>query len=117
MNTLRGHFRPEFLNRVDEITLFKPLALTEIKAIVSKLIKELQERLEDQHIQLSINEEAKEYIAENGFDPVYGARPLKRFIQRNVETLLAKKIIAGQIKDYSQVTILIENDDIALEIK
>ncbi|MGN7398436.1 ATP-dependent chaperone ClpB [Cytobacillus praedii] len=117
MNTLRGHFRPEFLNRVDEITLFKPLALTEIKAIVSKLIKELQERLEDQHIQLSINEEAKEYIAENGFDPIYGARPLKRFIQRNVETLLAKKIIAGQIKDYSQVTILIENDDIALEIK
>ncbi|KOP81721.1 ATP-dependent chaperone ClpB [Cytobacillus solani] len=117
MSTLRGHFRPEFLNRVDEITLFKPLALTEIKAIVTKLIKELQERLSDQHIQLSINEEAKEYIAENGFDPVYGARPLKRFIQRNVETLLAKKIIAGQIKEHSQVTISIENEDISLEIK
>jgi ATP-dependent Clp protease ATP-binding subunit ClpB len=117
MNTLRGHFRPEFLNRVDEITLFKPLALTEIKAIVSKLIKVLQKRLSDQHIQLSINEEAKEYIAENGFDPVYGARPLKRFIQRNVETLLAKKIIAGQIKEHSQVTISIENDNISLNIK
>ncbi|WP_313800644.1 ATP-dependent chaperone ClpB [Cytobacillus sp.] len=116
MSTLRGHFRPEFLNRVDEITLFKPLALTEIKAIVSKLIKELQERLSDQHIQLSINEEAKEYIAENGFDPVYGARPLKRFIQRNVETLLAKKIIAGEILDHSQVTILIENDEISLKL-
>ncbi|WP_102271835.1 ATP-dependent chaperone ClpB [Cytobacillus massiliigabonensis] len=117
MSTLRGHFRPEFLNRVDEITLFKPLALAEIKAIVSKLIKELQERLSDQHIQLSINESAKEYIAENGFDPVYGARPLKRFIQRNVETLLAKKIIAGQIKEHSQVTISNENKDITLEIK
>lgn len=117
LSALRGHFRPEFLNRVDEITLFKPLALTEIKAIVSKLIKELQERLSDQHIQLSINEEAKEYIAENGFDPVYGARPLKRFIQRNVETLLAKKIIAGEIQAHSQVTISIEKDDISLKIK
>ncbi|MEH7524265.1 ATP-dependent chaperone ClpB [Bacillus sp. JJ1503] len=117
MSTLRGHFRPEFLNRVDEITLFKPLALTEIKEIVSKLIKQLQERLSDQHIRLNISETAKEYIAENGFDPVYGARPLKRFIQRNVETILARRIISGDIKDYSEVSITIENDELTVKIQ
>ncbi|MEH7343605.1 ATP-dependent chaperone ClpB [Bacillus sp. JJ1532] len=117
MSTLRGHFRPEFLNRVDEITLFKPLALTEIKEIVSKLIKQLQERLSDQHIRLNISETAKEYIAENGFDPVYGARPLKRFIQRNVETILARRIISGEIKDYSEVSITIENDELTVKIQ
>lgn len=117
MSTLRGHFRPEFLNRVDEIILFKPLALTEIKEIVSKLIKQLQERLSDQHIGLNISETAKKYIAENGFDPVYGARPLKRFIQRNVETILARKIIGGEIKDYSEVSITIENDELTLKIQ
>ncbi|MFE8696355.1 ATP-dependent chaperone ClpB [Cytobacillus sp. FJAT-53684] len=117
MKTLQGHFRPEFLNRVDEIILFKPLALTEIQAIVSKLIKELQERLADQHIQLSINDEAKEYIAENGFDPVYGARPLKRFIQRNVETLLAREIISGKIKDHSTVVISIDENGVNLQIE
>ncbi|MBY0121040.1 ATP-dependent chaperone ClpB [Bacillus sp. S/N-304-OC-R1] len=117
MGHLRGHFRPEFLNRVDEIILFKPLDLKEIKEIVSKLIKQLQERVSDQHIKLNITEEAKEYIAENGFDPVYGARPLKRFIQRNVETILARKIIADDIKDYSEVSISVENDEIKLNIQ
>ncbi|WNS76850.1 ATP-dependent chaperone ClpB [Bacillus sp. DTU_2020_1000418_1_SI_GHA_SEK_038] len=117
MNTLRGHFRPEFLNRVDEIILFKPLALTEIKEIVSKLIKQLQERLSDQHVRLDISETAKEYIAENGFDPVYGARPLKRFIQRNVETILARRIIGGEIKDYSEVSITVKNDELTLKIQ
>lgn len=117
MGQLRSHFRPEFLNRVDEIILFKPLALSEIKEIVSKLITELQKRLSDQHIKLSINDHANEYIAENGFDPVYGARPLKRFIQRNVETALAKKIIAGQIKDHSEVAITADGGKIELNIK
>lgn len=116
MNQLRGHFRPEFLNRVDEIILFKPLALKEIKLIVEKLIKTLQERLADQQIQLSISDQAKEYLAEHGFDPVYGARPLKRFIQRSVETKLAKEIIAGSIKERSSVAITAENDEIQLRI-
>lgn len=98
MAQLRGHFRPEFLNRVDEIILFKPLALKEIKMIVGKLVRTLQERLADQQIQLSITDEAKEFLAEQGFDPVYGARPLKRFIQRSVETKLAREIIAGDRK-------------------
>ncbi|WP_436375338.1 ATP-dependent chaperone ClpB [Cytobacillus sp. BC1816] len=117
LGQLRSHFRPEFLNRVDEIILFKPLALNEIKSIVLKLITQLQARLSDQHIKLSINDNAKEYIAENGFDPVYGARPLKRFIQRNVETALARKIIAGEIKDYSEVVISADNGKMELLIK
>jgi len=102
---------------VDEIILFKPLTLNEIKGIVLKLITHLQARLSDQHIKLSINEDAREYIAENGFDPVYGARPLKRFIQRNVETGLARKIIAGEIKDHSEVIISADNGKIELLVK
>lgn len=117
MAQLRGHFRPEFLNRVDEIILFKPLALKEIKMIVGKLVRTLQERLADQQIQLSITDEAKEFLAEQGFDPVYGARPLKRFIQRSVETKLAREIIAGRIKEKSQVEIGVENGEISLSVK
>lgn len=117
MGQLRGHFRPEFLNRVDEIILFKPLTLQNIKDIVGKLMKELQLRLSDQQIRLRINDEAKEYIAENGFDPVYGARPLKRFIQRNLETKLARAIISGEIRENKEVTIIVENNDIGFEIK
>jgi ATP-dependent Clp protease ATP-binding subunit ClpB len=116
MTSLRSHFRPEFLNRVDEIILFKPLALKEIKLIVEKLIRTLQERLADQQIQLSISDEAKEYLAANGFDPVYGARPLKRFIQRSVETILAREIIAGKIKERTNVVITVENDEINLQM-
>lgn len=116
MNQLRSHFRPEFLNRVDEIILFKPLSLKEIKLIVEKLIITLQERLADQQVHLTISDEAKEYLAANGFDPVYGARPLKRFIQRSVETKLAKEIIAGRIKEKSFVEITVENDEIQLQV-
>ncbi|WP_449621998.1 ATP-dependent chaperone ClpB [Robertmurraya sp. Marseille-Q9965] len=115
MSQLRGHFRPEFLNRVDEVIMFKPLTLNNIKEIVMKLIGQLQERLSDQQIDLSITEEAKEYIAANGFDPVYGARPLKRFIQRNVETLLAREIIAGKIGENSSVQIILEGDTIKIK--
>ncbi|MDF1507427.1 ATP-dependent chaperone ClpB [Robertmurraya sp. DFI.2.37] len=114
MTQLRGHFRPEFLNRVDETILFKPLSLQDIKMIVVKLIAELQRRLEAQQIQLSITEGAKEYIAANGFDPVYGARPLKRFMQRNVETMLAREIIAGHIGENSAVQIILQDDTIKL---
>ncbi|RSD29383.1 ATP-dependent chaperone ClpB [Mesobacillus subterraneus] len=114
MSQLRSHFRPEFLNRVDEIILFKPLALKEIKLIVEKLVSALKERLAGQQIQLSITDEAKAYLAEHGFDPVYGARPLKRYIQRSVETKLAKAIIAGSIKEKSKVEITVANDEIHL---
>lgn len=117
MSQLRSHFRPEFLNRVDEIILFKPLALNEIKMIVEKLVSTLQERLADQQIQLNITDEAKAFLAEHGFDPVYGARPLKRFIQRSVETKLAKEIITGTIKEKSLVEIGIKNGEINLQIE
>ncbi|WP_066071107.1 ATP-dependent chaperone ClpB [Neobacillus soli] len=116
MSQLRGHFRPEFLNRIDETILFKPLSLAEIKNIVAKMMRELQNRLKHQHIDIFINEEAKELIAVNGFDPVYGARPLKRFIQRNIETKLAREIIAGKLHDQSKVEITAENGEVALKI-
>lgn len=115
MATLRNHFRPEFLNRVDETLLFKPLGLGEIKGIVSKLVIDLQKRLSDQQINLRLTDEAKTFIAENGFDPVYGARPLKRFIQREVETKLAKLIIAGDLFSSKEAKIVLKNGSLEIE--
>ncbi|WP_413302073.1 ATP-dependent chaperone ClpB [Bacillus sp. 1P10SD] len=117
MNQLRAHFRPEFLNRIDETILFKPLSLGEIKNIVVKMMKELQKRVRQQHIEISIREDAKEFIAENGFDPIYGARPLKRYIQRNIETKLAREIIAGHVHEHSSVEIVIENGEVSLKVR
>lgn len=114
LHQLRAHFRPEFLNRIDETILFKPLSVNEIKDIVAKLINELQERLNDQQIEISMTEQAKEFIALNGFDPIYGARPLKRFIQRNLETKLAREIIAGRIHEQSKVLVAIEDGEMVV---
>ncbi|MGE7614182.1 ATP-dependent chaperone ClpB [Paenibacillus sp. NPDC101420] len=96
MKELTGHFRPEFLNRVDDIVMFKPLTLGEIEKIVDKLVDGLRLRLADQEIGLELTEPAVRFIAKEGFDPVYGARPLKRFIQRSLETRVARAIIAGE---------------------
>jgi ATP-dependent Clp protease ATP-binding subunit ClpB len=117
LGQLRAHFRPEFLNRIDETILFKPLSLAEIKNIVVKMMKELQGRLKEQDIIVSISDEAKEFIAINGFDPIYGARPLKRFIQRNIETKLARAIIAGNVHDHSTVNVTTLNGDLDLKIQ
>jgi ATP-dependent Clp protease ATP-binding subunit ClpB len=116
MGQLRAHFRPEFLNRIDETILFKPLSIGEIKNIVVKMLKELQNRLKQQQINISISEEAKEFIAVNGFDPIYGARPLNRYIQRNIETKLAREIIAGRVHDHSNVEITAKNGEVTLQI-
>lgn len=116
ISQLKSHFRPEFLNRVDETILFKPLSLTEIKVIVVKMMKELQSRLKEQDIEITISDSAKEFIAVNGFDPIYGARPLKRFIQRNIETKLARAIIAGKVIDHSVVSVTIENGELTISI-
>src|SRR6058998_2649143 len=105
MNEMRAHFRPEFLNRVDEIVLFKPLTLSEIKRIVELQLKLLRARLADRHIELDLSDAAKEYIAQEGYDPVYGARPLKRFLQRQVETPLSRQILASDVRDNSRVTV------------
>ncbi|MGI6062460.1 ATP-dependent chaperone ClpB [Blautia sp.] len=97
MNDLRGHFRPEFLNRLDEIILFKPLTKANIGNIVDLMVAELDQRLSDQELSLTLTEAAKEQVVENGYDPVYGARPLKRYLQNYVETLAAKKILSGDV--------------------
>ncbi|WP_419883422.1 ATP-dependent chaperone ClpB [Peribacillus sp. B-H-3] len=102
---LRKHFRPEFLNRIDDIVLFKPLSKKEIIKIVENMAVQLQKRLEEQNISLILTSKAKEFIADQGFDPVYGARPLKRFIQKHVETMAAREIIAGNIKSDSSLTV------------
>lgn len=117
LGQLKSHFRPEFLNRIDETILFKPLSLTEIKDIVVKMIKELQDRLKEQEIEVNITDSAKEFIAVNGFDPIYGARPLKRFIQRNIETKLARAIIAGNVHDHSVVSVTTDNGELTISIQ
>ncbi|MEH7353012.1 ATP-dependent chaperone ClpB [Neobacillus drentensis] len=117
MSQLRAHFRPEFLNRIDETILFKPLSLGEIKNIVVKMMKELQTRLKQQQINILISEDAKEFIALSGFDPIYGARPLKRYIQRNIETKLAREIIAGRIHEQSTVEIMKEDGEVTLKVQ
>jgi ATP-dependent Clp protease ATP-binding subunit ClpB len=102
---LRAAFRPEFLNRVDDIVLFKPLTLQEISRIVELQLELLQRRLQERHITLSLTDKAKELIARTGYDPVYGARPLKRYLQREVETVLARKLISGEITDEASIIV------------
>ena len=103
MAELRQHFRPEFLNRVDDIVLFKPLTLEEIKKIVGLLIEELEERLQDRRITLELTPRAIEFVAREGFDPVYGARPLKRTIQHELESRIGRSIIAGDIREGARI--------------
>ena len=98
MNDLRGHFRPEFLNRLDEIIMFKPLTRDNIGNIIHLMMADLNKRLETQDISLELTEAAEDYIIEGGYEPMYGARPLKRFLQKNVETLAAKEILSGQVE-------------------
>jgi ATP-dependent Clp protease ATP-binding subunit ClpB len=97
MNDLRNHFRPEFLNRLDEIILFKPLTRDNIGGIVDLIIANLNKRLADRDLSIELTDAAKKYVADNGYDPVYGARPLKRYLQKNVETLAAKVILEGKV--------------------
>ena len=105
MTEMRTHFRPEFLNRVDEIVLFKPLTLKEIERIVDLQLNLLRARLADRHIDLQLNESAKELLARRGYDPVYGARPLKRVVQRELETKLSRLLLKGEITDHSVVEV------------
>jgi ATP-dependent Clp protease ATP-binding subunit ClpB len=115
MGELRAHFRPEFLNRVDDIVLFKPLTLEEIEQIVDMQIAELRRRLADRRLALELSGAARELIAREGYDPVYGARPLRRFIQHEVETRIGRALVAGHIPDGS--TIALEADDHELVVR
>lgn len=111
---LKGHFRPEFLNRLDEIVFYKPLTKTEIFPIIDLMLGSLQNRLKDKQITLDVTDAARTYIADNGYDPIYGARPLKRYIQSTLETMLAKKIIADEIEPYSTVKIDCVDDELTI---
>ncbi|MGQ9858504.1 MAG: ATP-dependent chaperone ClpB [Thermodesulfobacteriota bacterium] len=114
MAALRRHFRPEFLNRVDDIVLFKPLTLDEVKAIVDLLTQDLMHRLEDRRIRFQITERAKEFIARAAYDPVYGARPLKRYLQHELETRIGRALIGGDILDGALITVDVEGQQIVV---
>lgn len=110
MNDLKAHFRPEFLNRLDEIIMFKPLTKDNIERIVDLLIKDVNRRLADKELKVKLTDTAKKYIVDNGFDPMYGARPLKRYVQKTVETLAAKLILKGDINVGDDILIDVDGD-------
>ena len=114
MGELRAHFRPEFLNRIDDVVLFKPLTLAEIEAIVELLIAELRQRLTAKRIELAVAAPARRHIAHAGFDPVYGARPLKRFLQREIETRIARLLVAGDMPEGSRVEVVLNEGQLAV---
>jgi ATP-dependent Clp protease ATP-binding subunit ClpB len=116
MRELRAHFRPEFLNRLDDTVLFRPLTLPEIEQIVDLLTAELRHRLASRQIGLELTPAAREFIARSGYDPVYGARPLKRFLQRQVESRIARAIIAGEAGDGATVRLDVEGDALSFEV-
>ena len=105
MNSLKNYFRPEFLNRIDEIVLYKPLTKRSIGRIVDLMMAELQKRLDDKRIVVKLSEDAKEAVIDQGYDPSYGARPLKRFLQKNIETMIGKEIIRGNLDEDQVVTV------------
>jgi len=115
MSILKGHFKPEFLNRIDDTILFTPLSLNNVTEIIGKLTEQLEKRLEHQEISLEISKETQAWIAENAYDPIYGARPLKRFITKEVETPLAKEIISGRVVPKSKVTIQLLDNQLVFE--
>ena len=117
MNDLRAHFRPEFLNRLDETILFKPLTKSNITRIIDLLLEELNERLADRELSLELTDAARTFIADHGFDPVYGARPLKRYMQKHVETLAAKLILGGEISIGATIVIDVEGDGLTARVK
>ena len=117
MNDLRSHFRPEFLNCLDETILFKPLTKEVIGGIIRLIIDDLNERLSDRELTIELTEEAKRFIVDNAYDPVYGARPLKRYIQKYVETLSAKLILVDAVSAKDIILITVENGALTAQKK
>ena len=117
MDDLRGHFRPEFLNRLDEIIMFKPLTKSNIGKIVDLMVGELDKRLADQELSLELTDAAKDQVIENGYDPVYGARPLKRYLQKYVETLTARKILSGDVHAGDTLVLDVQNGEFIVTVK
>ncbi len=117
MNDLRAHFRPEFLNRLDEIILFKPLTKENIGNIIDLLVADLNRRLQEREIHIELTDAAKTFVIEGGYDPVYGARPLKRFLQKNVETLAARLILGGNVCDHDTLEIDAQNGQLTAKVR
>jgi len=115
MNDLRNHFRPEFLNRLDEIVMFKPLTRDNIGGIVDLVVANLNKRLADRELTIKLTDEAKKYVADNGYDPVYGARPLKRYLQKHVETLAAKVILEGKVNMGDTITFDVKEGELVVK--
>lgn len=113
MGDLRNHFRPEFLNRLDETILFKPLTKDNIGGIIRLIVDDLNRRLADRELQIELTPEAQQFIVDNAYDPVYGARPLKRYIQKYVETLSAKLILADQVTAKDTIQIVLRDGQLA----
>ena len=116
MTLMRQHFKPEFLNRVDEIVFFKALTMNELSSIVEIQINNLQKLLKEKNIALEATEEAKEFLAQRGFNPIYGARPLKRTIRQLVENSLSKKLLSGEIDENDNLIIDVQ-DDVIIFVK
>jgi ATP-dependent Clp protease ATP-binding subunit ClpB len=114
MASLRGHFRPEFLNRVDDVVLFKPLTEREIEQVVDRMFNDLRNRLADRRMTLEVTQEACAFIAHQGFDPVYGARPLRRFIAREVETRIGRALLSGEILDGATIRVEVRNHELVI---
>jgi ATP-dependent Clp protease ATP-binding subunit ClpB len=117
LREMRQHFRPEFLNRVDDIVLFKPLTLEEIKQIVDLLTAELRKRLAERNIQLELSDATRAFVARKGFDPVYGARPLRRFLQHELETRIGRALVAGNVHEGATIRVDMEGDNLTVEIE
>jgi ATP-dependent Clp protease ATP-binding subunit ClpB len=114
MAELRGHFRPEFLNRVDDIVLFTPLSMPQIERIVELQLDELRTRLAQRQIELDITEDARRMIAAHGYDPVYGARPLRRYIAHEVETRIGRALLRGDIAAGGKIRVTVENGELTV---
>ena len=116
MDKLHASFRPEFLNRLDEIIMFKPLTRDNIGHIADLIVADINKRLEDKEITVKLSDSAKEFITENGYDPVYGARPLKRYVQKTVETLLGRMILAGEVSMKDTVEFVAEDGELKARV-
>jgi len=114
---LKQSFRPEFLNRLDEIVFYKPLMKDEITKILDLLIQDLNKRLEDKNVEIELTKDAKDYLIDNGYDEVYGARPLKRFVQKKLETLIARKLLTDEIKPNTVVKVECRDNELIIWCK
>ena len=117
MEQLRASFRPEFLNRLDEIIMFKPLTKDNISGIIELLINDINKRLADRQLKIELTEEAKKFVVDHGYDAMYGARPLKRYLQKNVETLAARVILGDGVREGDTILVSVLDGKLVADVK